>query len=207
MKTRQYFNLAFYRYKMVAFSILLLVCGAMKAENRQHPVSVTIFNQSWAWPFSELNRFSPLYPGLTVGIYRLQNERMFTFPQSVHMGYFYNNACGSALFLHGDQSIRFNLKCGFFIEPSLGLGYFHAFHAHDIYKRNSDGRYGKAVDFGKPSVMFSLSQTIGFDLSKKYGIPIAPFVKIQGIISYPYWEIVLPIRPSNLVHIGTLIYF
>jgi hypothetical protein len=194
-------------YKIVVWVFALLWGCSIHAENRLHPVSVTLLNQNWGFPFMGRTQFRPLYPGLTIGIYRLCNDKLISFPQSVQSGFFYNNAAGSALFVHVDQGIRSRFKCGFFSEASLGIGYFHAFHPGDIYKRNSLDEYAKTTDFGKPSLMLSMSETIGFDLSQRYGIPIAPFIKGQWMVSYPYFDMVLPIRPSRIIHIGALIYF
>ena len=194
-------------FKIVVCAFALLWCGWIQAENRLYPVSVTLLNQNWGFPFKGRTQFKPLYPGLTIGLYRLRTDKLISFPQSVQLGFFYNNVAGSALFIHLDQGIRSNLKYGFFSEGSLGIGYFHALHPGDIYKRDGNDEYVKAIDFGKPSFMLSLSESIGFDFSQKYGIPVAPFIKGQWIVSYPYFDMVLPIRPSRIIHIGALIYF
>jgi hypothetical protein len=127
MKTKKY---------LLIYSLILLgvniKCEGLEAGNRMYPLSVTVLNQSWAFPFSELTRISPLYPGVTAGICRLRNDKLFYFPQSAYAGYFYNNNSGSALFLYVDQSIRFSPKCGFFMDISLGLGYFHAFQPVNV---------------------------------------------------------------------------
>ncbi len=207
MKTFHLLLLRCCRKRTIVLSFAVLLCCMIQAESRVHPVSISFLKQSWGFPTSINRNFSPFFPGLTAGICRLRIDKMISFPQSAYLGYFYNGVAGSALYLYGDQGIRSNLKSGFFAEFSLGLGYFHAFHAGDIYTRNSNDEYEKVIDFGKPSFMFSMSQSIGFDLSKKFGIPITPFIKYQCTVSYPYFDKVLPIRPSKMLHLGTLIYF
>jgi len=206
MKTKQYLIFTCCRSRIIVLFIPLLIFGGIKAENRLFPVSVSVLNQSWAFPMSGFTRFTPLYPGVTTGIFRLRADRLFSFPQSAHLGYFYNNVAGSAAFLYVDQGIHFSPKCGFYADISLGLGYMQAFHPRDIYRKENDV-YEKVRDLGKPSFMFSFSQSIGYDLTIKFSMPIAPFIKYQWIASYPYFDMVFPIRPSSMVHLGTLIYF
>jgi len=203
MKTQLYFVSKY----LIMLLVLIRFAEEARSEDRLFPVSVSVLNQSWGFPFSEFARVSPLYPGLTAGIYRLRHDKLFSFPQSAHAGYYYNNNSGSAFFLYGDQSIRFAPRCGFYIDIALGLGYFHGFHAGENYSRNSENRYEKITDWGKPGMMLSLSQTIGLDLSRKFGIPLAPFIKNQWIFSTPYFDMVIPVKPGILSHIGTLIYF
>lgn len=187
--------------------LVLLSFNPLKAREHIHPVSVSVMNQSWAFPFSELTRIDPVYPGLSAGIYRLNPDRIISFPQSLNLGYFYNPNAGSATYLYVDQAARLALRCGFFAEFSAGLGYFHAFHPRPVYTRNENNSYSKTRDWGKPGLMFSFSQTIGFDLQPKFGHRIAPFIRNQWIASTPYFDMVIPIRPTNLTQLGTMIYF
>jgi hypothetical protein len=187
------------------FTIVLLFQNSVQAQDYKHPLSGSILKQNWAFPFSEISTFSPLYPGLSAGIHRIRTDNLFVFPQSVYLGYYHNHNTGSALYLYMEQGIRFAPKCGFYIEISLGPGYLHAFHAGKIYERKGDV-YVKTTDLGKPSFMVSFSQTIGLDLSRKFNIPLAPFIKTQWMVSYPYFDMVIPIKPVSLVHFGTYIY-
>ena len=206
MKTKHFRLFRFYLGRLSVVILIILFPGKLAAKDRIYPLSVTLMNESWAFPFSELGRFDPLYPGFTVGINRLRTDKLITFPQVVNVGYFYNRNVGSAAFLHVNQGIRSALDCGFFFEFSLGLGYFHAFNPGDIYQKQGEV-YEKARNTGKPGLMVSFSQTAGFDLSRKSDLPLAPFIRYQWIASSPYFDMVIPIRPTGLVHLGTLIYF
>ncbi len=206
MKTFHYLLLA--RRQGVTLFVFLLIVGNARllAQDREWPINVSVFNQQWAFPYYEPLKITPIHPGLEVGISCLKKDKLFCFPQSANLGYFYNTNAGSALFLQINQSIRFSPKCGFFADISLGVGYMHAFHPRDIY-RKEDGIYKKVTDFGKPSIMFSFAQTFGYDFSKKHQLPIAPFIKYQWFASSPYFDMIFPIRPNSLTHIGTIIYF
>ena len=206
MKTKQYVIFRSWRILLILLFANAKYFGVL-AQERSYPVSVSLLSQSWAFPFSEHARVSPFYPGITAGIFRLRTDKLFSFPQSAQLGYYLNYHAGSALFLHVDQGIRFASKCGLFVELSLGIGYFHGFHANAIYRQNSTGEFEKATDWGKPGMLFTTSQTLGFDLSEKLNIPLAPFIKTQWMASSPYFDMVVPIRPSSMTHIGTLIYF
>ena len=207
MKSVRKFYSIQYPYKVVVIVFVLFLHGKIQAENRLHPLSVSIMKESWGFPSSPELKLSPFYPGISTGIYRLRADKKISFPQSAHLGYFYNNSTGSAIYLYADQGIHLTLKCGYFQEMSIGMGFFNAFHSGKVYKRNDAGEYAKVTDFGKPSLMFSLSETIGIDLYPTHDIPFAPFIKAQWIVSYPYFETVLPVCPTILLQIGSLVYF
>jgi hypothetical protein len=172
------------------------------AIEQKFPVSASLINHTWAFPFQQVFRIKPFYPGGVAGteyVYK-ENKRSRLF-QTLNLGFFLNKTTGSAVFLASDFGYRYTTKFGVFADVSLGLGYLHAFYPRKIYRQNEQNEYVKVHDIGKPVVMVSTSFSLGYDCSKKTSLPLSPFIKYQWFAQYPYFELI-PIRPNGILHLG-----
>ena len=172
-------------------------------ERKQNfPISISISSHSWAFPFSNVFRFNPYYPGLSVGTeyYYLKRDKSKLF-QNAEIGGFLNSSQGSAIYFNSNFGYRYTANFGLMAEVGLGLGYFHGFHRSHIYEQTPNGDYKKVVDSGVGSLSANVFTGIGYDLSKVSNRKVMPFIRYQWMGSTSYWSII-GIRPNGLLHLG-----
>ncbi len=194
--------------KKLLIAILLYNGVSIQAQDNEvkrkqdFPISISVSSHSWAFPFTNVFRMKPFYPGTSVGteLYYKKGEKGKLF-QTAEIGGFLNNASGSALYFNSSFSFRYTTKFGLTSDVGLGLGYFHSFHISDTYKQNSEGGYDKISDPGVPSLSGNITLGLGYDLSKTTGKNIMPFVRYQWIASTSYLS-VIGIRPNGLFQLG-----
>lgn len=187
--------------------ICIFVTGNIKAQKQDFPVSLSVINQSWAFPQKKVFRMKPFYPGLVFGTeYSYKEGKRGRLLQSANFGFFINNVTGSCLFLHSDFVYRYTFNFGLFADVSLGLGYVHAFYPREIFRQNDENEYVKVRDTGKPAIMVSNSFSLGYDFSRKMNKPIALYLRYQWFAQYPYFELI-PIRPNGVLHVGLRYYW
>ena len=194
---------------LLSFIILssIIITNIIKAQKQDFPVSLSIINQSWAFPQKKIFRMKPFYPGLVFGTeYSYKEGKRGRLFQSANLGFYVNNITGSCLFLQSDLAYRFTLNLGLFTDVSLGLGYVHAFYPREIFRQNKENGYVKVRDTGKPAIMVSNSFSLGYDFTKRTGLHFAPFIKYQWFAQYPYFELI-PVRPNGILHVGLRYYW
>lgn len=173
-----------------------------KEKKQTFPISVTLSNQSWAFPLSKIFRLNPYYPGASLGTeyYYLKRPKSKLF-QTLEVGGFINKNQGSALYVNSNITYRNTTKFGLVSEIGLGFGYFNSFHPTAIYEQQADGDFELVKDSGVPAFSNNLSLALGYDLTKKFDKKLMPFLRYQWIASGKYWSII-GIRPSALLHLG-----
>jgi hypothetical protein len=184
-----------------------LILNQTQAQNetvkkQTFPISISITNHSWAFPFNKVFRFSPLYPGGSVGTeFYYKNKPAFQLFQTAQIGGFLNKASGSGFYINSNLGIRHTLKFGLEMNLSLGLGYFYSFYPSDTYVQNLNGEFEKSNKSGVGAMSANISLGLGYDFSRKYNKNFTPFIQYQWMASTYYWSLIT-IRPNGLLHAG-----
>jgi len=173
-----------------------------KVRKQTWPISISISNQSWAFPLSNIGRLSPFYPGITVGssYYYIKKERSHLY-QTGEGGGFINQNSGSAFYLNSNLVYRYKAPFGLAGDLGLGLGYFHSYHRSKTFRQQEDGSFAEVSDLGVPASSANILLGFGYDLSRISNIKAQPFIRYQWIASTRYWS-AIGIRPSGLLHLG-----
>lgn len=177
--------------------------GQDTSDHKQElPLSVSLTNHSWAFPFSQVFRMGPIYPGASVETaYYYRNKEKLDLLQTAQIGGFYNSSSGSALYFNSDLQIKYTANFGLTADLGLGLGYLHSFYPSTTHVQTESGTYETANKAGVGALSANLSLGLGYDLSKKTDLNISPFIRYQWIGSTAYWSL-LNIRPNGLLHLG-----
>lgn len=167
------------------------------------PLTVSVMNHSWAFPFSKVIRTNgPLYPGLSLGTehtWRQKNRNQWC--QSGEIGGFLNRSMGSALYASSEFRYRRHIPNGLRPEAGIGLGYFHAFSSSPLLQQQSDGSFAEIKDKGKGGSLVSISMGFGYAIPRAEHKPLSVFVRYQWMAATPFTDII-PIRPTGLLHLG-----
>ena len=165
------------------------------------PLSLSLTNQSWAFPFSKVFRLAPIYPGILVGSeYQYKSRKKTTIYQSLELGGFINRSAGSALYAHTNFGLRYHTNFGLTADLSLGLGYFHGFRPSAVYSLNEEGSYEKVTDKGLGASAANINLQLGYSL-KETKQNWTPFLGYQWMASTYYWSLIT-IRPSGFLKMG-----
>lgn len=173
-------------------------------ENKKQtfPISVALTNHSWAFPFQEVFRMNPVYPGLSAGTeFYYKNGEKFDFMQTAEIGGFINNSAGSGLYFNTNLGLRYTFDVGLFLGGEFGLGYFNSLYPSTTYTLDENGSYVKSNKFGVGALSSNFSMRIGYDLSRKHQKQISVFARYQWIASTYYWSLIT-IRPNGLLQLG-----
>lgn len=186
-----------------SYCFLVNTNARSQTERKQtFPVSVSVTNHSWAFPFQEIFRMSPIYPGVSVEtkLYYKKKER-FNLYQTGQLGGFLNQSAGSGIYINSNIGINYTTHYGLTADASVGLGFFNSFYPSTTYKQNEAGTYDKTNQTAIGAMSANISFGIGYDFQKKYDKHFALFMRYQWIASTNYWSLIT-IRPNGLLHLG-----
>jgi hypothetical protein len=184
-----------------------LILNQTQAQNETEkkqtfPISISITNHSWAFPFNKVFRLNPLYPGISAGTeFYYKNKPTFKFFQTAQIGGFLNKASGAGCYFNSNIGLRHTMKFGLAIDFSFGLGYFHSFYPSDTYVQNLNGEFEKSNKGGVGAMSGNISLGLGYDFSRKKNKYFTPFIQYQWIAGTYYWSLIT-IRPNGLLHLG-----
>ncbi len=177
-----------------------------KVRKQTFPIATSLTNHSWAFPFKQVFRMNPIYPGISAETeYYYKSKPAFKLYQTGQIGGFYNNSSGSAIYFNSNFGMRYTTKFGLATELSVGLGYFYGFYTSDTYTQNTAGDYEKSKKAGIGAMSGNIAIGLGYDFSKKFDKNITPFIRYQWIASTYYWSLI-SIRPNGLLHLGARFY-
>jgi len=189
--------------RLIILFVGLLLLGPKQIKGAEPPISLSFFNQSWAFPLSPIMRFSgALHPGISVGTEFLwRNRGKNQWLQTVEAGGYLNRAMGSALFAGTETRYRRLIGSNWSAEAGLGLGYFHNFSPNRLFRQEEDGSFSSQPDRGKPGSLISISLGLGRNVRLDSGHPIRIFMRYQWMAASPFTDLI-PIRPTGLFHLG-----
>ncbi|MEX2234519.1 MAG: hypothetical protein WD824_20300, partial [Cyclobacteriaceae bacterium] len=171
---------------------------------------VSVSNNAIAMPFNGRLGIlhSPVHPGFSAGyadrINRSQSHQLFF---ALKLGYFFQQRVQHAIHCHPEIGYRFKVKGGFGIETRVGAGYMHSVPDLQQFKLANNGGYERRGRWGKPSLLGSLVVGVGYDLEKRFSMPMYLFTQYQVWLQSPFVRSYVPILPNATLHIGSSFYF
>lgn len=181
---------------------LLTISMVLKAQNKSIPISISVFNESTAIPFTRFIT-TPIHPGIQLGTefnYKIKkHSRLF---QTANISYFYHNYLAQGIGINSELGYEYRLNFGLAFSGLLGIGYMHTFATSDEFTF-TNGQYIKKADKGNARLYPSLSLDIGYYLRKSEKNSPKIFIRYQSWAEYPYSPDFIPIMTHINFHIGT----
>lgn len=176
---------------LLSFLFFFLISSSYSQENpakpkKRFPLELSFFNHASSSPFDS-TILDILHPGFSLGTeYTYKEGRFGKFFQGLSLGYFYHEIIAKGFFLQTTGGYRYTTGFGLFGDLSLGLGYLLYFHPGEVFKLNDQGEYEPAKSPGRSALMISFSLGVGYDFSRKSGLPLSVFIRYQPFGQTPY---------------------
>ena len=180
--------------------LLLMACQAY-AQKSATPVSISLFNESTAIPFTRfLTR--PLRPGIQLGTeFNYKNKSHSRLFQTANLSYFYHRYLAQGVGLHTEIGYERRFHSGIALSGRLGLGYLHTFATAREYTFDN-GQYRQKPDKGNARLYPSLSFDLGYYIYKKSEKSPKVFLRYQAWAEYPYSPDFIPVMTHVNLHLG-----
>ena len=188
----------------ILFFAFIFFFGSLFGQDRgQFPIVVSVFNSGSQLPGTgTLGIFtSPIHPGISIGSeYTYNFHPSHQWFQTANLGYFFHQYAQHGIQLYSEIGYRYWFKNGFHFGPLLGIGYLHSIPDTDIFKLDSQGKYQKKTNLGRPQFLADFAFNIGYQFSKEN--PFSIFMKYQTFFQMPFVNKYVPILPNTALHIG-----
>lgn len=169
--------------------VLLPLCVVLPASSvsgqSAFPLSVSVGTHALSvpwYPGPVADRFNPAFMVGTERSLRSGDRWALTF--NVNLGFFHDHWWMTGLSVEPEVRIGRTLPGRLYGDMGLGLGYMHYFWRRKTL-RLEDGRYVKATDWGRPSVIIPLSITLAYRGDPARPVRVSPFVSarwgVQGL--------------------------
>lgn len=192
------------QYFLLAFAITLLTLNA-KAQSHPVPVTVLVFNEATAIPFTRVLT-TPVHPGIQVGSNFSYKERIHTHLfQTVNIGYFFHSKLNQGFFINTELAYDYKFNFGLNIKTSIGIGYLFSFNTQKGYQFKN-GTYQIGRDKGNSRAMLSLGTGLGYRLQKSNLYSPEIFMMYQSWAEYPYSPGFIPVMTHTNLQLGTKIF-
>lgn len=187
--------------KILSLHLLFLSTEILSGQSTGLPISVSIFNESTAIPFTRFLTF-PVHPGLQVGTEfpwsASEHTRLF---QTANISYFYHQYLTQGIGLNSELGFEYRTRSGFASEALFGIGYMHTFATATEYTW-TQGHYEIRGDKGNARIYPSLTLGIGYYLNPEITTSPEIFFKYQAWIEYPYSPDFIPVMTHINFHVG-----
>jgi hypothetical protein len=171
----------------------------------QPGVTVSIFNEATALPFSKLIS-TPVHPGIQAGTeFTWKESDHFRLYPTVQIGYMFHRHLFQGLYLNAELGLDYKTSFGLNIKSRLGIGYLHTFTTQQEYQLKNTS-YTSNRDLGNPRIMPSLSLGLGYPLFPKESRSPEIFAMYQTWIEYPYSPGFIPLMSHTNLHLGATFY-
>jgi hypothetical protein len=80
---------------------------------------------------------------------------------------------------------RFTTSGGLALEASVGVGWLETFLPGDVYTLDSKGGLQEGGHGARAQLMPDAAVGVGWDLSRRLGLPLRPFLKLGAFAQYP----------------------
>lgn len=165
------------------------------------PVSISVFNESTAVPFT---RFlpTPLHPGIQAGVSRQWNrsQKHYLY-QTASLSYFYHRHLYQASTLSTELGYDFRFPFGLNLKALFGVGYMLAMNTQEVYEFR-EGGYVSTANSLMSKFQTTLSLGLGYRILKdREGSPEVFFLYQAGVI-YPFSADFIPVMAQANVHLG-----
>lgn len=186
----------------LSFAIELQAQENNQSEYYKLPLKIAMGNHAVGFPYQ--NTFSSLHPNISIGSeFPLNKNHKHQLYLSSNIIFIDNNIIGNTIASDLNGAYRFVHSKGIFIENELGLGIVNQYHPRAIFELNSeDGSYSKIDDNGTLSSLIGIRSGIGYDLFRKYNLPIKIGINHYFFIQTSYFDVVsFPIMPQSTTNI------
>jgi hypothetical protein len=179
----------------------LLAPFVLFGQSRSIPVSISVFNEATAVPFTRFFT-TPIHPGIQVGTeFNYTSKKHGRLFQTASLSYYYHNHLSQGIAVFTELGYEYRLTFGLAFEGLLGVGYLHTFATTEEFVFQ-DGQYERRADGGNSRLYPTLSFDIGyyFHRPEKTGPKI--FVRYQSWVEYPYSPGFIPLMTHINLHLG-----
>ena len=169
-----------------ALSLLLALAGPPPVEGQSDfPVVLSAGAHSLTTPWYLSPVGQGFNPAFMVGTdHALKSGEHWSFFYGLNIGFFQHRWWMTGVSLEPELGIGRSLPGGFHADLRLGLGYMHYFWRREVLELE-DGRYVKARDWGRPSLILPLSLNLGYRGDPDSPVSLQPFVSarwgVQGL--------------------------
>jgi hypothetical protein len=190
------------KYIIFLMPLALLCWQPAKAQKKAIPVTLAVFNEATAIPFTRLLT-TPIHPGIQAGsgFFYHQRQRSQLF-QSFNVGYIFHNRLYHGFFVNTELGYDYKFNFGLNLKTSLGIGYLHTFSTQKEYQFKN-GVYESRPDRGNRRAMLSLGTGLGYRLQKNNFHSPEVFMMYQGWAEYPYSPGFIPVMTHANMQLGT----
>jgi hypothetical protein len=189
------------QYHLFIIASVLLTLSA-KAQGQPMPVTISVFNEATAIPFTKLIT-TPVHPGVQVGsAFSYKERKHIHLFQTINIGYIFHRNLYHGFFINTELGYDYKLNVGLNVKGAFGLGYLHTFTTQKEYQFKN-GKYNSGRDKGNSRLMVSLSTGLGYRLQKKNQYSPEIFMMYQGWAEYPYSPGFIPAMTHINTQIGT----
>ncbi len=194
-------------YRKMKKSILLmitafLVMQALKAQHKPIPVTISVFNEATAIPFTKFVT-TPVHPGVQVGSGITYKEgKHGHLMQAFNIGYIFHSKLFHGFFINTELGYDYKLHFGVNLKTAVGIGYLLTFSTQQAYQFKN-GRFEAGRDKGNSHATLSLATGLGYRLKKKDPHSPEVFMMYQGWAEYPYSPGFIPVMTHANLHLGT----
>jgi opacity protein-like surface antigen len=175
---------------------------SVKAQKQPTPVTISVFNEATAIPFTKLIT-TPVHPGIQAGTSFSYKERKRSHLfQTINIGYIFHRNLYHGFFINTELGYDYKLNFGLNIKGNFGIGYLRTFTTQKEYQFKN-GKYNSGSDKGNSRLMASVSTGLGYRLQKKNLYSPEIFMLYQGWAEYPYSPGFIPVMTHINTQIGT----
>ena len=182
----------------------LFVIGHSQSGFFNEPIfRISVFTHSIGIPFKDYVK-RPVNFGFSVAAeFAYNKEKQNSLSQEIELSWFKHKHFNQGIMLKTNLSKNYFIDDGFFVAPSIGIGYIMDITEHASYswkeenfKRTSGITHGFTTQVG-----VSAGKTFTKDRKNSY----APFIKYEGLIQLPYSDFT-PFLPHSMLHLGSKIF-
>jgi hypothetical protein len=181
--------------------VFCLMAYAGYGQKRDIPVSISIFNEATAIPFTRLVT-TPVHPGIQLGTawdYNTKaHSRLF---QTANLQYYYHRYLCQGVGISSELGFEHRFSCGFSVAGLFGLGYMHTFTTAEEFVFD-DGTYTQKPDAGTGRLTTSLAIDLGYCLKKTDTRSPKVFLRYQPWLEYPFSPGFIPVMTHINLHAG-----
>jgi hypothetical protein len=172
------------------------------------------YNSSLVYPGIRFGVEIPVYSLILTKITNSGREKSVIKDRfvSVNSGWYHHPDFHDNLYFTAEWTMRRNYKDGLFSDCSFGSGYSRTFLGGTTYQVDKNGETHIIKSAGYNYAVIIAGAGLGFDFSKKEGIPLSVFSKFDILSMFPYnstiyfrpvMELGLIYKPENFLQILT----
>jgi hypothetical protein len=168
----------------IIFIVLLTGMGStVNCQQKSQFLSITLYNHSFSSQLFTKPQNLSFSIEYNFGINKKVRNQWFV-PivfNFINHQYVYN-----AFGLSTGIRYKYNSKYGIVAGSGFTIGYLRSFDKYQRYAKNSQGKYEKAPDAGRGSLLPALNVQLGYDFSHKTNLPIELFIRYQLAVQMPF---------------------